>query len=74
MLELKKVHGDSTDCTIFASALLLCDCLATFNGTLIKKLREAPAVVERVHGINPKFAVWKGDLKKAPEELISRGI
>lgn len=73
ILELKRMHNDSIDCMIFYISVVAHDCLATFDDTLITKVKNNQELLHWVEEVNPDFQVWMSDLKEPRMYLIERG-
>ncbi len=62
LLKLKEIHNDSIDCMLIYNAVIHCDIFATFDDTLIKKIRESEFIKSFIQEINPQFRIWLGNL------------
>ena len=60
---LKKIHNDTIDCLIFATAISSCDCIVTMDETFFKQLNNSPQLLKKVREINETFKFWFNDLK-----------
>ncbi|MHA1520720.1 MAG: hypothetical protein ACTSRK_11105 [Promethearchaeota archaeon] len=64
--EMKSVHNDSIDCEIFYLAVSLCDLFATFDETLIERMKNSDLISAWIKKINPQFSYWIGPIKANP--------
>jgi hypothetical protein len=70
ILKLKNLHNDSIDCMLFYISVILCDCLATFDSTLIKELKNSEFVSNWIEEINPNFMIWMNDLQLEKKRFL----
>ena len=65
-LELKMMHKDSIDCILLYLALINCDIFATFDQTLVAKIKKNDTIKKYIAEFNPNFRLWEGDLESEP--------
>ena len=70
ILELRRIHSDSIDCELFYLAVVNCDIFATFDETMIKKIKSNSIILDWIDSVNPNFRIWKNDLQKRPENIL----
>jgi len=70
ILELRRIHSDSIDCELFYLAVVNCDIFATFDETMIKKIKANSTILDWIYEVNPNFQIWKKDLQKNPENIL----
>ena len=70
ILELRRIHSDSIDCELFYLAVVNCDIFATFDETMIKKIKDNSIILDWIKGVNPNFQIWKRNLQKIPEKIL----
>lgn len=68
---LKKIHNDTIDCLIFATAISSCDCIATMDELFYEQLNKSPQLMKKVREINDHFKFWFNDLKGELKALKS---
>ncbi len=68
--KLKSVHNDSIDCTLFYLSVILCDCFATYDQSLISAVQKEPEILAWIKDINPNFRIWLRELKGEVFRLI----
>lgn len=62
LLSLKKIHNDSIDCMLIYLAIVNCDTFATFDDTLIKKVKKDEILKDFIKDVNPQFKYWLNNL------------
>ena len=70
ILELRRIHSDSIDCELFYLAVVNCDIFATFDETMMKKIKVNSVILDWIKDVNPNFRIWKRDLHKKPEKIL----
>ena len=70
ILELRKIHSDSIDCELFYLAVVNCDIFATFDKTMVKKIKTNSIILDWINNVNPNFRIWKKNLQKKPEKIL----
>ncbi|MFO7797982.1 MAG: hypothetical protein ACQERB_13445 [Promethearchaeati archaeon] len=60
--DLKKVHNDTIDCLIFATAICTCDCIITMDEFLFTQINTRPPLLKTVRELNSSFQFWFNDL------------
>ena len=70
ILELRRIHSDSIDCELFYLAVVNCDIFATFDETMMKKIKANSTILDWIYEVNPNFQIWKKDLQKKPEKIL----
>ncbi len=70
VLKLKEIHSDSIDCTRFYLAVVNCDIFATYDDTLINKIKDQEFIQRFVQETNPHFKIWLGNLAQDPIALF----
>ena len=68
--EMKRIHNDSIDCEIFYLAVSLCDSLATFDETLIERMKNCALISNWIKKNNPQFSYWIGPIKANPTSFF----
>ncbi len=66
---LKKIHNDTIDCLIFASAICNCDCIITMDSSLYEKIKKNDFLKKEIQSLNKNFKFWFNDLKNSPKSL-----
>ncbi|TFG18893.1 MAG: hypothetical protein EU529_16950 [Promethearchaeota archaeon] len=62
LLSFKKIHNDSIDCILVYLAIVNCDIFATFDDTLIKKVKKEEILKDFIKEVNPQFKYWLNNL------------
>ena len=70
ILELRRIHSDSIDCELFYLAVVNCDIFATFDETMVKKIKANSVILDWIKGVNPNFRIWKKNLHRNPEKIL----
>ncbi len=60
--QIKKIHNDTIDCLIFATAICTCDCIITMDESLFDQLHRTPKLLKQVKDFNDNFKFWFNDL------------
>ena len=66
---LKRIHNDTIDCLIFATAISSCDCIITMDEIFFDQLNKSPQLKKEVKKINNNFTFWFNDLKGEPKSI-----
>ena len=69
--QLKAIHNDTIDCLIFATAICVCDCIITMDGSLFDQINKTPSLINNVVEINENFRFWFNDLSEDLKGLKS---
>jgi PIN domain nuclease of toxin-antitoxin system len=59
---LKKIHDDTIDFLIFATAICNCDCIITMDKFFFTRLNSTPPILKKVKELNSNFQFWLNDL------------
>lgn len=59
---LKKMHDDTIDCLIFATAICTCDCIITMDEFFFTQINKTPPILKKVRELNSSFQFWFNDL------------
>lgn len=70
LLLLKKIHNDSIDCMLLYLAIVNCDMFATFDDTLIKKVKKDETLKDFIKDVNPQFKYWLNNLSGVSISLL----
>jgi len=62
--QLKAIHNDTIDCLIFATAICVCDCIITMDGTFFDQINKNPSLITKIRDINEDFCFWFNDLSE----------
>ena len=68
--ELRKIHSDFIDCTIFAAAICNTDAIATFDETFYNKIRKNAILCQKIKKINENFQFYFYDFSKNPKIIL----
>ena len=66
---LRKIHKDTIDCLIFATAICNCDCIVTMNRDFYKQICLNNSIFEEIQSINKNFLFWFKDLSESPNHI-----
>lgn len=64
LLKLKETHNDSIDCMLLYLAIINCDIFATFDETLINRIKKNKDIEKFVQEVNPQLRIWLKDLSE----------
>ena len=67
---LRKIHNDTIDCLIFASAICTCDCIITMDLDFFNEISDNLDIINKIREINHNFKFWFEDLSKDYKTLI----
>ena len=67
--KLKKIHNDTIDCLIFATAICNCDCIITMDTLFYEKIKKNKSLSEEIQLLNKNFQFWFNDLSVSPKSL-----
>lgn len=70
LLSFKKIHNDSIDCMLVYLAIVNCDIFATFDDTLIKKVKKEEILKNFIKEVNPQFKYWLNNLSGRSISLL----
>ena len=70
LLSFRKIHNDSIDCILVYLAIVNCDIFATFDDTLIKKLKKEEILKDFIKEVNPQFKYWLNNLSGRSISLL----
>ena len=68
-IEFKRIHNDTIDCIIFASAICNCDCIITMDLTFYENIKNNDTLLEKIKSINKNFKFWFNDLVNSPKSI-----
>lgn len=69
-MELRKIHKDTIDCLIFATAFCICDCIITLDLEFYDQIVKVASIVKEIKSMNENFQFWFNDLLEPPKFLI----
>lgn len=69
--QLRAIHNDTIDCLIFATAICVCDCIITMDGSLFNQINKTPSLINKIVEINENFRFWFNDLSEDLKGLKS---
>ncbi|MEE9377738.1 MAG: PIN domain-containing protein [Candidatus Lokiarchaeia archaeon] len=69
--QLKAIHNNTIDCLIFATAICVCDCIITMDGSLFDQINKTPSLINKIREINENFRFWFNDLSEDLKGLKS---
>jgi len=69
--QLKAIHNDTIDCLIFATAICVCDCIITMDGSFFDQINKNPSLINKIRKINENFRFWFNDLSEDLKGLKS---
>lgn len=72
LISLKEIHNDSIDCMLLYLAIVNCDIFATFDDTLIKKVKKEKNLNDFIKAVNPQFKLWLNDLSGKPFSFLEQ--
>ena len=64
LLKLKETHNVSIDCMLLYLAIINCDIFATFDETLINRIKKNKYIQKFVQDVNPQLRIWLNDLSE----------
>ncbi|TFF97660.1 MAG: hypothetical protein EU547_03710 [Promethearchaeota archaeon] len=66
---LRKIHKDTIDCLIFATAFCVCDCLITMDVSFFNQITQNSDLIEKINEINENFKFWFNDLSEGLKSI-----
>ena len=66
---LRKIHKDTIDCLIFATAICNCDCIVTMDRDFYNQICLNNSIFEEIQSINKNFLFWFKDLSESPKHI-----
>jgi PIN domain nuclease of toxin-antitoxin system len=68
-LDLRKIHNDTIDCIVFATAICYTECIASYDESFYNKIINNKEICEKIKIINPNFQFWFRYLTDEPLSL-----
>ena len=60
----RKIHKDTIDCLIFATAICTCEGIITMDVTFYEEMNARPKILKEIQEINDSFKFWFNDLSE----------